>query len=53
METLENYCIFIRNGANIKNGKEQSGIPITRIETISEGIIDTKKMGYADIFDDK
>ena len=53
METLENYCIFIRNGANIKNGKEQSGIPITRIETISEGIIDTKNMGYADIFDDK
>ena len=53
METLENYCIFIRNGANIKNGKDQSGIPITRIETISDGIIDTKKMGYADIFDDK
>lgn len=53
METLERYCIFIRNGANIKNRKDQSGIPITRIETISDGIIDTKKMGYADIFDNK
>ena len=53
MEELEKYCVFIRNGTNIKNNKEQSGVPITRIETISDGTIDKEKMGYADIFDDR
>ena len=53
MGELEKYCVFIRNGANIKNSKEQSGVPITRIETISDGTIDKEKMGYADIFDDR
>lgn len=50
---LGNICIFIRNGANIKNDKTKKGIPITRIETISNGIIDEKNMGYSNIFDDK
>ncbi len=53
MNLLEDYCIFIRNGANIKNSKDKSGIPITRIETISDNVIDENKYGYADIFDNK
>ena len=40
-----------RNGANIKQGTISGGIPITRIETISEGDINRDKMGYAGIVD--
>ena len=53
MKKLEEICIFIRNGLNIKNDKSKKGIPVTRIETISNGIIDINKTGYANIFDDK
>ena len=53
MKRLEEICIFIRNGLNIKNEKSKKGIPVTRIETISNGIIDINKTGYANIFDDK
>lgn len=42
---------FARNGANIKQGTISGGIPITRIETISEGEINRDKMGYAGIVD--
>lgn len=36
---LENYVEFVRNGANIKQLKTcNTGIPITRIETLSNGI---------------
>lgn len=50
---LGDIAIFIRNGANIKNDKSKGGIPITRIETISDGIVNENKMGYADIIDDR
>ena len=53
MKRLEEICIFIRNGLNIKNDKSKKGLPITRIETISNGIIDINKTGYANIFNDK
>lgn len=38
---------FIRNGMNVKQSKDAGGLPITRIETISDGSIDFKRMGYA------
>ena len=41
----------VRNGANIKQGAISGGIPITRIETISEGEVNRDKMGYAGIVD--
>ena len=50
---LGNIAIFIRNGVNIKNDKSKGGIPIPRIETISDGIVNENKMGYADIIDDR
>ncbi len=43
----------MRNGASIKQTERLSGIPITRIETISDGQINKDKLGYADINDDK
>ncbi|TCL76425.1 type I restriction enzyme S subunit [Hydrogenispora ethanolica] len=47
-ETFE----FVRNGSNIKQGIE-GGIPITRIETIANGIIDLNRLGYAGIYDEE
>ena len=40
---------FIKNGAQIKQFKGASGIPITRIETISNSKLDMARMGYANI----
>ncbi|MCD8050144.1 MAG: restriction endonuclease subunit S [Clostridiales bacterium] len=42
---------LIRNGANIKQGMDDTGYPITRIETISNRVVDRRKMGYAGIHD--
>ena len=49
---LEDVCEFIRNGVSIRQIKGANGIPITRIETISNGIVDRDRMGYAEIIDD-
>lgn len=38
---------FIRNGMNVKQSKDAGGIPITRIETISDGTVDLNRVGYA------
>lgn len=51
MGKVKDYFKIIRNGANIKQNKSQIGYPITRIETISNGIVDRSKMGYAGIMD--
>ena len=49
MARLGDLFLHIRNGANIKQGLDDSGYPITRIETISNRVIDRNKMGYAGI----
>lgn len=51
MARLGDLFIHIRNGANIKQGLDNTGYPITRIETISNRIVDRNKMGYAGITD--
>jgi type I restriction enzyme, S subunit len=38
---------FIRNGMNVKQDKSEEGIPITRIETISDSVINPIRVGYA------
>lgn len=49
---LIDLCLFIRNGANIQQDKVNSaGYPITRIETLSNGIFNRDRMGYAGITD--
>ena len=40
---------YIKNGANIKQERGAGGIPITRIETLSGGIFNRDRLGYADI----
>ena len=42
---------YIKNGANIKQERNASGLPITRIETLSNGVFNRDRLGYADIFD--
>lgn len=42
---------YIKNGANIKQKKDADGFPITRIETLSGGVFNRDRMGYAGIHD--
>lgn len=41
------------NGAVIKQSKEAGGLPITRIETLSNDCFNRDRLGYANIFDVK
>ena len=43
---------MIENGAVIKQKKDAGGIPITRIETLSNDVFNRDRLGYADIFDE-
>lgn len=43
--------VYIKNGANISQAKDSGGIPITRIETLSNGLFNRSKMGYANILE--
>ena len=38
---------FIRNGMNVKQDKSGDGLPITRIETISNATVDPSRVGFA------
>jgi type I restriction enzyme S subunit len=49
MVRLGDVFPYIRNGASIQQGKNPHGYPITRIETISDGLVNRNKMGYAGI----
>ena len=49
---LGEVTLFIRNGVTVKQNGSY-GIPITRIESISTGTLNLKKVGYADIQTDK
>ena len=46
---IDDAFSMIRNGANIKQGSDDSGYPITRIETIANRVVDRNRMGYAGI----
>ena len=38
---------FIRNGMSVKQDSDAGGLPITRIETISDGTVNPRKVGFA------
>lgn len=46
---LEECFDYIKNGANIKQERGASGIPITRIETLSGGVFNRDRLGYANL----
>lgn len=50
---LKDLLLIFRNGASIKQFEGAEGLPITRIETISDATINPLKVGYANIYDDK
>lgn len=47
--SLESITSVISNGMTYKNDKSSGGIPISRIQTISHGVINYELVGYADI----
>ncbi|MCL7744255.1 restriction endonuclease subunit S [Guyparkeria hydrothermalis] len=47
--TLGDECEEIRNGFSVKQSKDSSGVPISRIETISEGVVNPHKVGFANL----
>ena len=51
IKKLQDCLSYIKNGANIKQTKGASGIPITRIETLSGGQFHRDKLGYADVYE--
>ena len=44
MAKVGDVFLLIRNGASIKQTEGASGLPITRIETISSRVVDRNKM---------
>lgn len=50
-DIIGSVFLIIRNGASIKQGDVEGGYPITRIETIANGVVDKEKLGYAGIND--
>ena len=48
---LGDCFVYIKNGANIKQVNGATGIPITRIETLSNDVFNRDRMGYANIDD--
>ena len=50
-KTIGELFPYVKNGANIKQSKGAGGIPITRIETLANGVFNYDRLGYADIVD--
>jgi len=50
-KTIDDCFESIRNGACIKQNDSHGGIPITRIETISNSTFNRDRLGYANIVD--
>lgn len=51
---LGDIALFIRNGLTVQQDKSKKlGCPITRIETISHGVINFDAVGYADLDKDE
>lgn len=43
---------FIRNGMSVKQDKSGDGLPISRIETISGGLVNPQRVGFAGLTDE-
>lgn len=46
LKPLEPSLNYLESGTDKSQNKEQKGVPVTRIETISEGKIDYEQVGY-------
>ena len=43
---FENVLLRMSNGTTKKQSKQKTGIPVTRIETISNGTVDLERVGF-------
>ena len=51
--TIHKYhSLFVERAQRINKEKGCAGIPITRIETLSNGVFNYDRLGFADVFDD-
>ena len=51
--TIHKYhSLFVEQTQIINKEKGCAGIPITRIETLSNGVFNYDRLGFADVFDD-
>jgi type I restriction enzyme, S subunit len=46
---LGDICLRISNGTSLMQNPQPIGLPVTRIETISAGIVDSSRVGYLDL----
>ena len=49
MNTISDIAVLLRNGKSVRQSADADGLPITRIETIADGTINPKRVGYADL----
>jgi len=49
LKELNEVLKVIRNGSSKKQNKQGQGLPVSRIETISDGTINYDKVGYVDL----
>ena len=48
---MRQLLLTIKNGTTQKQNTERLGLPVTRIETISNGVIDPERLGWVEIYD--
>lgn len=51
IETIGSLLTLLRNGTTTEQNQDGHGYPVTRIETISEGVINPDRVRYVDIDD--
>lgn len=47
MIPLENIAAQLRNGKSVRQSEDAGGLPISRIETIADGVVNGERVGYA------
>ena len=53
MSTISDISSVLRNGKSVRQSADAKGLPITRIETIAEGKINSKKVGFANLTEEE
>ena len=49
MIPLEDIAEQLRNGKSVRQSENAGGLPITRIETIADGVVNGQRVGFADL----
>ena len=49
MNSISEIAVRLRNGKSVRQSRGANGLPITRIETIADGTINSAKVGFANL----